>query len=66
MNLRPTCACALLLQVYVGNLVPGALNDSMLTQIFNTALMVRFPGSNVPGMEPVIKVRKGVDGGGWV
>lgn len=55
-----------MLQVYVGNLVPGALNDSMLTQIFNTALMVRFPGSNVPGMEPVIKVRKGVDGGDWV
>lgn len=42
--------------MYVGNLVPGAITEPMLTQIFNTALMVRFPGSNVPGTEPVIKV----------
>ena len=46
------------LQIYVGNLMPGAINEVMLTQIFNTALAVRFPGSNVPGMEPVIKVRQ--------
>jgi len=49
-------------EVYVGNLVPGAVNEPTLMQLFNTALMVRFPGSNVPGMEPVIKVNLHSDG----
>ena len=53
---------SLFLQVHVGNLIPGAIGDVMLQQIFNTALGVRFPGSNVPGMEPVIKVNVHKDG----
>ena len=36
-------------QLYVGNLVPGAVSDQMLMQLFNTALQVSFPGSAVPG-----------------
>lgn len=42
-------------EIYIGNLQQGAVTDAMLTQIFNTALQVRFPGATVPGMEPVIK-----------
>lgn len=49
-------------EIYVGNLIPGAISDAMLQQIFNTALMVRFPGSSLPGMEPVIKVNIHKDG----
>ncbi|GAX80268.1 hypothetical protein CEUSTIGMA_g7706.t1 [Chlamydomonas eustigma] len=43
-------------EIYVGNLMAGAITDATIMQVFNTALMVRFPGSNIPGMEPVIKV----------
>eukprot|EP00955_Chlamydomonas_euryale_P044856 352987-Chlamydomonas_euryale.AAC.2 len=42
-------------EVYIGNLVAGAVSDTMLVQIFNTALAVRFPASSTPGMEPVIR-----------
>lgn len=42
-------------EIYIGNLQQGAVTDTMLTQIFNTALQVRFPGATVPGMEPVVK-----------
>ncbi|GAX81705.1 hypothetical protein CEUSTIGMA_g9133.t1 [Chlamydomonas eustigma] len=48
-------------RVYVGNLVPHLVTEEQLRAIFNSALMAAFPGSNVPGMEPVIGVTKNPD-----
>eukprot|EP00798_Chlamydomonas_sp_ICE-L_P000036 gene36-12845_t len=49
-------------RVYVGNLAPGMVTDAQLRAIFNSALMAAFPGSNVPGMEPVVGIN--MDGQG--
>ncbi|KAG1656470.1 hypothetical protein FOA52_005629 [Chlamydomonas sp. UWO 241] len=49
-------------EIHVGNLVPGAVSEAILAQIFNTALSVRFPGSTTPGLEPVVRVQVHKDG----
>ena len=37
---------------------PHQVTDEQLKAIFNSALMAAFPGSNVPGMEPVVNINK--------
>lgn len=56
----PLCTCAP--QLYVGNLVPGAVNDMTLRQLFSSALTSVFPQAATPGMEPVISVNLHSDG----
>jgi hypothetical protein len=46
----------LFLQLYIGNLTPGAVTDAMLTQVFDSALIAAFPQAAAPGQEPVCRV----------
>ncbi|GFR46356.1 hypothetical protein Agub_g7864 [Astrephomene gubernaculifera] len=47
-------------ELYIGNLVPGAVTDVALRQLFNTTLAAAFPVS--PGVEPVVNVNLHSDG----
>jgi len=49
-------------RVYVGNLQPHMVTEDQLRAIFNSALMAAFPGSNVPGMEPVVAINRHIEG----
>jgi hypothetical protein len=55
-----TCTLLLVpLQLYIGNLTPGAVTDAMLSQVFDSALIAAFPQAAAPGQEPVCRVRRG-------
>lgn len=47
------------MQLYIGNLVPGAVTDDMLRQVFDSALVAAFPQASAPGEEPVLKASAG-------
>ncbi|GLC45602.1 hypothetical protein PLESTB_001784400 [Pleodorina starrii] len=47
-------------ELYIGNLVPGAVTDVALRQLFNTTLAAAFPVSG--GAEPVVNVNLHSDG----
>lgn len=49
-------------EVYVGNLMPGLVTEAALRQLFNSGLAAAFPGSNVPGLEPVASISMHSDG----
>lgn len=50
-------------EVYVGNLVPGVVTESMLRQLFNATLQAAFPDHCVDGtQEPVIRINMAPEG----
>ncbi|KXZ48038.1 hypothetical protein GPECTOR_31g402 [Gonium pectorale] len=49
-------------ELYIGNLVPGAVTDVALRQLFNTTLAAAFPAAAAPGNEPVVNVNLHSDG----
>ncbi len=51
-----TVYVSLALQLYIGNLTPGAVTDVMLKQVFDSALIAAFPQAGIPGQEPVCRV----------
>lgn len=49
-------------RVYIGNLTPLVVTEEQLKAIFNSALMAAFPGSSIPGMEPVVAITRQSEG----
>ena len=46
-------------EVYIGNIIPGAVTESMLRELFRTTLTAAFPDKCQGGIDPVIQISLG-------
>lgn len=53
---RSTCVGTFLQALTLSFIVCMQVTDDQLKAIFNSALMAAFPGSSIPGMEPVVGI----------